>query len=71
MTKKQRDKLVWRMWDLAAADACARMQTHPPAKELRDLVYILEHLNNMLPDAAAAGQKWEVVFADGESSWNE
>lgn len=60
------------MWDMAAADACARMQTHAGTKELRDLVYILEHLMNMLPDEQQnTGSRLEVVFADGDPSWNE
>ena len=59
------------MWDNAAAIACERIQSHAVTRELRDLVYILEHLMHMLPEEEKGGTVLEVVFADGDAAWNE
>ena len=60
------------MWDVAALKAQERIDAKPSTKELRDLVYILEHLKNMLPDSQqSSGKELEVIFAAGDESWNE
>lgn len=70
-----RCELVLQMWDIAAEQCRAKLEEVPATKELRDLVYILEHLNNILPEQSnisECGEVLEVIWAEGnEAVWNE
>lgn len=60
-------------WDAAAAQCAERIAALPTTKELRDLVYILEHLHNMLGQSGAEkSDPIAVIFAEaGPDEWNE